>query len=172
MADGSGRIVGLTTDITERKRAEEAQRASEIRYRRLFERNMAGVFRASRSGRILDCNDSLAQTMGFSSAQELMSLVKNSTDVYFDPGGREEFMKQVSAHGFLTNHELKFRHRDGRLIWLLMNANLGEDEANGGSYIEGTLIDITERKTAEKHWAEAKEAAEKPTAPRAISWPT
>lgn len=160
MAGGSGLTVGLTTDITERKRAEEAQRVSELRYHRLFDRNMAGVFRTTSTGRILDCNDSLAQTLGYSSSRELMSSVEHSSDLYFDREGRDLFLEQLSARGSLTNHELKFRHRDGTALWLLMNANRDEDPATGGYYIEGTLIDITGRKTAEKRWAEAKEAAE------------
>ncbi len=160
MAGGSGLTVGLTTDITERKRAEEAQRASELRYRRLFENNMAGVFRSGWDGRIVDCNDSLARNFGFDSRRELLESGVTATDLYFSPAERDRFLQQLTQHRALTNYEGKFRDRGGKPRWFLLNAIIADDETAGGPLVEGTIIDITERKMAEQRGAEAKEAAE------------
>ena len=60
-------LIGISRDITERKRAEESLRASEERYRILFEQDVAGVLRSTLDGRILDCNESFARILGYGS---------------------------------------------------------------------------------------------------------
>src|SRR6202035_4859577 len=58
VTDAAGTPIGIVTccvDISERQQAEAAQRASEARYRKLFERNLAGVYRATVEGAILEC---------------------------------------------------------------------------------------------------------------------
>ena len=56
----------------ERRRAQDAIRESEERYRLLFERNFAGVYRMTLIGRILECNDALARIFGYGSREELV----------------------------------------------------------------------------------------------------
>ncbi len=55
---------GLLSDITEQTRAQEALLQSEQKYRLLFERNMAGVFRCVQAGHFLDCNDAARKNSG------------------------------------------------------------------------------------------------------------
>jgi PAS domain-containing protein len=60
VCDAAGTVshfVAIKQDVTDRKRAEQALRASEERYRMLFEQNLAGVFRCAGNGRLLDCNN-------------------------------------------------------------------------------------------------------------------
>src|SRR6266702_2765397 len=59
--------------VTERKRAEQGIRESEKRYRLLFERNLAGVFRTTLAGRFVDVNDALARIFGFQNRRELLA---------------------------------------------------------------------------------------------------
>src|SRR5262249_45594618 len=60
-----GAIVANFRDVTDRELAVAALRASEERYRELFERNLAGVFRSRLNGMLLDCNDAYARIFGF-----------------------------------------------------------------------------------------------------------
>ncbi|MBM3996713.1 MAG: PAS domain S-box protein [Planctomycetes bacterium] len=133
-------------DLGERARIEDALRGSEERYRQLWQRNLAGIVRASLTGRILDCNDSFARLFGFASREEMFR--RSTRDLYFDLGVREEFVAQLRAHGFLTNYELMMRRADGSPIWILENVSLLVE--NGEEILEGTLIDITERKRIEE----------------------
>lgn len=145
------RVWGHLREVTERKRAEEAMRASEARYRLLFERNLAGVFRTTVDGEFIDCNDSFARILGFDSREEL--LAHRSWDFYPASGDRDSFIFRLRENQALTNYEIRLKRRDGKLIWALENASLIQDESGYASLIEGTLIDITDRKSAEEQIA-------------------
>ena len=144
--------------LIRQKRADEALRANEQRYRLLFQRNMAGVFHSTLDGRFLDCNDSMARILGFSSPAELLQ--HPVQEFYGDPRDRKVFITQLKEHKALTAYEVRLRRKDGSYGWGLENTSLIEGDNGAAPQIEGTLIDITERKLAEEEWRQAKEAAE------------
>jgi PAS domain S-box-containing protein len=143
--------------LIRQKRAEEALRASEQRYRLLFERNMAGVFRTSLDGRFIDCNESFAQILGYSSPAEVLGL---RVEDFYDVGTREMLISRLKEQKAVASYEICFRRKDGSRAWLLENSSLIENSNGASAEIEGTVIDITERKRAEEEWRQAKEAAE------------
>jgi PAS domain S-box-containing protein len=155
-----GKVIGIqgaARDISERKQAQEALRASEERYRLLFERNMAGVFRTTLDGRLVDCNQSFAQILGYSSPADVLR--HGAQVLHIDAGGREALISRLKEHKAVTFYELCLRRKDGNRVWVLENSNLVEGNGSGPE-IEGTVIDITDRKRAEEEWRQAKEAAE------------
>jgi PAS domain S-box-containing protein len=160
--DGKRYSAGILSDITARKQAEEATRASEERFRRLFDRNLAGVLRTSWDGRIIDCNRAMAQMIGCASYAEVLALGLRVEDFYFDPADRQALLRHVRSKNQGSNYELRLRHRDGRTVWTIANLSLVEDDTGSGEgpFIEGTLVDISDRKRAEEEWKKAKEAAE------------
>ncbi|MDR3678093.1 MAG: PAS domain S-box protein, partial [Acidobacteriota bacterium] len=150
LRDAHGNITGtfgVSRDITERKRAEEALRESEQRYRKLFERNLAGVFVTTLDGRILDCNPAMANILGFSSPQEVLD--RRVSDVYFSNNDRTKLLEKLMVEERLTNFEMRLKRNDGSPVWLIANLTLQPPTADGRRIIEGTLIDISKRKRAE-----------------------
>jgi diguanylate cyclase (GGDEF)-like protein/PAS domain S-box-containing protein len=129
-------VQGIGRDMTDRK-------ANEARYRVLFERNLAGVYRTTTDGRILDCNEACARIFGFSSREDFLAAA--ATDFYNDRSERERLVQQLRVHGSLSNSEVRLRRRDGSTVWVLENISL-----LNGEILEGTIIDITDRKHAQE----------------------
>jgi PAS domain S-box-containing protein len=134
-------------DVTDNEQVEEALRASEKRYRLLFERNMAGVLRTSVGGSILEVNDAFARTLGFGSREEIRD--HRVQDLYYRPADREAMLARLLTERSLSNYELCLRHKDGSPVWVLANIVLNE-EPSGPDVVHGTIIDITERKRTEE----------------------
>ncbi len=122
--------------------------ASEKRYRSLFERNLAGVYRSTLDGRILDCNSAFYWMLGYTSREDLMA--HSAYDFYFHADGRSEFIARLRSVNRVTNLERCLRRKDGGEVWVLESAALLVDEDGSETVIDGTLIDITERKVAEQ----------------------
>src|ERR1043165_7405430 len=74
--NGKPAVKVVARDVSQRKEIEE-------RYRLLFERNTAGVFRTPTDGRVLDGNDALARLFGYRDKNELLQ--QPAEAVYFDP---------------------------------------------------------------------------------------
>ncbi len=140
--------IGVATNVTRQRRAERAADQSEMRYRLLFEGNLAGVYRTTEDGRILDCNESFAQIFGYGSREEVLSLPV--WDFYLTAEDRKATVARLKERGSLTNYEECLRRKDGSHVWVLENGNLLGGKEGKPGIIEGTIIDITERKRAEE----------------------
>ena len=148
-------LLRLTGEIfvgaLERARAVQALRASEQRHRLLFERNLAGVYRNTIDGRMLECNDSLARMLGFDSKEEFLS--RRATELYFDERERERFIETLTQRGALPSFEVCLRRRDGTPVWVLESVHLLQGDP---PILEGTIIDITDRKATENALRESE----------------
>jgi diguanylate cyclase (GGDEF)-like protein/PAS domain S-box-containing protein len=138
-------------ELVERKRAEGALRLSERRYRQLFERNLAGVYRSTKEGRILDCNDALVKILGCDSREDLMGRL--ASEFYCNAEDRAGMLTGIQEQHSFTNAEVLLKRKDGTHVWVLDSATLVEDAGNGedsaAMVMEGTIIDISERKLLE-----------------------
>ncbi|HYX22446.1 MAG TPA: EAL domain-containing protein [Thermoanaerobaculia bacterium] len=135
-------------DVSGRRQIEEALQVSERRYRALFERNLAGVYRSTMEGRILDCNEAFARIFGYGSREEVLR--QAAWDFYVRPDDRKAALAKLVERQNLTNYELCLKRKDGSTVWVLQNENLSEGPDGLLSVIEGTIIDISERKRAEE----------------------
>ena len=145
-------LVGSVHDITDRKRAEEALRESEGRYRELFENSQFGFYRSTPGGRVVLVNPSLVAMLGYTSMEELDQ--RNLEREGFEPGYDRGWFKEVlERDGKLRNHEATWTHRDGKTIYVLESAVAVRDSEGAVLYYDGTVEDITERKRTEEEKA-------------------
>ena len=127
------------------------------RYRLLFERSLAGIYRASIDGRLLTCNLAGARLLGFDSAEELLR--SNAAD-FSSPDERAAFVALVREHKGLVNRESRLVRKDGTPIWVLESATFIEGVDGAPAEIESTLIDVTDRRRAQEALQNAITAAE------------
>ncbi|MEW6756735.1 MAG: PAS domain S-box protein [Acidobacteriota bacterium] len=146
-------VGGIALDITGLKRAQAELRESERRHRELFEGSLAGVFSTTVEGEILACNDACARLFGLPSAEEAKK--HSAWEGYFDLDARRAFLDALRASGSVNGHEMAVRRLDGATLWILVTAKLEKDE-RGRLVVSGTLVDITERRLAEKALRESE----------------
>jgi PAS domain S-box-containing protein len=140
--DENHRLIALLEyglDVTREKNVEHLAKLNEERFRSLFEQNMAGVFRTSETGEILEANKAYLDIFGFKSIDELRQY--RSIDFYPSIDERNAYIDKLKQEGQLKNFLLKNRRLDGTIITLLLNVSYRL--INGSGYIEGTLIDIS-----------------------------
>ncbi len=155
---GKKLLLATWRDLTERKRAEEALRESEERYRILFENATEGIFQSTPEGRFINVNPSLARLGGFSSPEEMIASVNDiAQDLYVNPDDRRAIGRMLAGGGTVEGYEAAFQRKDKRKVWLSMNIHAVRDEKGGLRYYEGTCIDITERKRAEMALRDSEE---------------
>jgi two-component system cell cycle sensor histidine kinase/response regulator CckA len=139
---------GVTVDINERRRAQEAVLASETKYRTLFEGVPVGVYRTTPDGKVLEANPALAQMLGYENVGGTLAI--NTDDVYVDPEAHKKWQARMDEAGLVRDFETQARRRDGTLIWLRDSARVVRDAHSNVLYYEGILEDVTERKQLEE----------------------
>ncbi len=141
---------GMYEDITKRRLAEKAQLEAEERFRSLFENATEGIFQTTTDGRYLSVNPALARMCGFASPAEMILSVQDlGTEIYAEPGAREEFKRLMTARGAVKDFEYEVRRKDGAKIWISENAHVVRGPDGEILSYEGTIEDITARKRAE-----------------------
>ncbi len=143
----------LKQEITDRKKAEIALSLSEKKYRSIFETSLAGIYRTSvEGGRFLMANQALAEMLGYQSPEELIN-EKLIIDLYANPELRPKVLEMFRKYGQVTNLELELVRADGsHAIFLVSGVYTKEND-----YIEGIVLDITERKQTEEALTKSEE---------------
>jgi len=119
----------------------------ESELQRLFECNLAGMGQASLEGRFLRCNPALARILGAPNPAAIIG--EPTLRFYADPTRRAALVEQVIREGLISNLEIELCRLNGELRWVLANVQLVRLET-GEAVVEGTLIDITDHKLAER----------------------
>jgi len=139
--------VYVAQDITERKRAEEALKESEKKYRNIFENVQDIFYQCDREGKIIDISPSIKRYSGFPRGELIGRPVE---EVYFNPEDRAKLLKAIGEKGEVVDYELRLKSRENRLIYVSVNAHILFNSSGKPIGIEGSLRDITERKLAEE----------------------
>jgi len=126
-------------------------KASEEKYRSIFENAVDGIFQATPEGRFLSVNPAYARMYGYESAEELMTDVKNiGTQTYVHPEGCRQFVRLLEDRGFVEGYERQRVRKDGTRIWVSSSARAVRNAGGAVLYYEGTVEDVTARREAEE----------------------
>ncbi|MGZ6223727.1 MAG: PAS domain-containing sensor histidine kinase, partial [Syntrophales bacterium] len=159
LLDEAGRLVGavyIMSDVTERKRAEEAIRESEKRYRQVIENAVDIIYTTDANGNFTYANSAALTTTGYS-LEELQRF--NYLDLIL-PEHRDRVSKiyigQFRERQATTYVEFPFFNKSGDVLWFGQNASLViEREKHIGFHV--IARDITDRKRVEQALRESEE---------------
>jgi PAS domain S-box-containing protein len=139
---------GRVTSVSGWARDVTAQYESEIRFNELFESLREGVFFATVDGYILDANPAMVNLLGYAHKAELQT--HNLKDLYSVPGDRQITVGELQSRGSFRDREIILRRKDGKMIFCLASGFAVRDTFGRISRLQGTLVDITERREMEK----------------------
>ena len=138
---------GIGRDITGRKRAEEALKESEEKYRSIVGNAQEGIYQTTPEGRYIMVNPAMAKMFGYRTPEELMTSVTDvARQVYVNPEERMKVREMIEEKGFIKNYESQFYRKDGSIFWVSLTMRVVRDEKGQILYYEGMNEDITERK--------------------------
>lgn len=119
-------------------------------YRSIFENAVEGIFLTTPDGRYLDVNPALATIYGFASPGDLIAHFKDiKQQLYVEPERRDQFVRLLERDDKVVGFESQVRKKNGEIIWITENARAVFGSDGKIVYYEGTVMDITDRKSAE-----------------------
>jgi PAS domain S-box-containing protein len=147
---------GFVRDITQRKRAEEALRASELRWRTMFEKFPVGIVLRDAEQRYMAANPAFQQMVGYSE-QELTHLSPLDITHEDDREASERMLVEFRA-GLRQSveKEKRFRHKDGTVVWTVVSTFRIPEAGPNPAFYPAIIVDVTKRKQAEEALRESE----------------
>ena len=133
--------IHVVRDITDRRSAEE-------KYRLLFEQVQEGVYVASPTGQLIDCNDAFMRMLGYSNRSELMVLNLDA-EICVDAKQREAFRREIETHNYVRNFNVTLRRKDGSLLLAVESSFATRNGTGNIERYQGFVLDMTEKRRAE-----------------------
>jgi PAS domain S-box-containing protein len=157
MWDGEEVIQRTVIDLSERRKAEQARLESEQRYRGIIENSGLGVHICRLSGRRLFINSTLAELLGYGSTDEIFDLKTYSLIAAHNREMAENYTRAAGAFpdGYSEPYECDYVHKDGSII--AFHIIIRKIIWDGEEAIQRTVIDLSERREAERALLESEE---------------
>lgn len=140
----------IVRDVSDRRQAEAALRASEELFRRSFEDAAVGMGLLTVSGRWLRVNPALSRITGYSVAE---LLTKSFYDVTHADDLRDDFIYvQRCLAGEIQTYqrEKRYVHQQGHVVWVMVNVSLVRDDSDQPLYFISQIQDISDRRAVER----------------------
>jgi PAS domain S-box-containing protein len=140
-------VIAQYVDISERKRAEEALRQSEYKYRKIFEDIQDVFYVADMDGIIIDISPSIEGYSGYSREELIGKPVQTG---YYYPEDRIGLLRAMRGKGDVVDYEIRLKTRSEKLVYASVNAHTLYDSNGKAIGVEGSMRDVTARKRAEE----------------------
>ena len=138
----------LGRDVTE-------QREKELRFTELFETLQEGVYFCTPEGQLLDANPALVAMLGYAEKRDLLAVEPAALN--FDRGQQPVLGRAIDDRGGIRTREVKLRKKDGTAAVFLDSSRAVWDTAGNIIRYQGTLVDITEKRSMERELAQQEE---------------
>lgn len=149
---GDNTILEIVRDISDRKLreierqvAEEALRESEERFRRAFEDAAIGMAWVGVDGRFLKVSQSLCEIVGYQEEELLACRFHDITHPEDLPTDLELSERVLAGEQRVYQREKRYIHKNGYLIWVLVNVSLVKDREGQPLYFVSQVQDISDR---------------------------
>ncbi|WP_373506151.1 putative bifunctional diguanylate cyclase/phosphodiesterase [Aestuariivirga sp.] len=143
----AGGIVMLIEDVTEEHHRAQLLRRTEEEYRSLFENAVYGVYRDTLDGQPVRANPALVKYNGYDSEEEYIAAIRaRGSGWYVDPDRPRVFQQMMKAEGRVRDLVSEiYRHKTREKLWITENAWYVMGPDGEPLYIEGTILDASER---------------------------
>ncbi len=148
-SDRSHRLLVLVNDVSDRLRAEQAERDTETRFRTLFEQAQAGMAFAGLNGQITTVNEAFCQLVGYTD-EELRHLSLMDITYPEDVAATQEALRRMLAGDEAgVRAEMRYTRKDGEPVWVDVTARLLRGPDNRPQYFQIVAVTIRDRKRSE-----------------------
>lgn len=131
----------------ERRRAEEALRESEEKYRTLFEQSTDAIFIASREGKLIDLNQAALDLFVYA-REEMIGL--GIQEIYVRSDDWHEFQQKLEKSGSARDYEVRLCKKDGTAMDCLLTSTIRRAADGSDLGYQGIIRDLTEHKRLEQ----------------------
>jgi len=172
MIDGKKMIIGVVRDITERKRAEDALRESEEKFRSTFNQAAVGIAHIALDGRFIRLNQKYCDIVGYTH-DELIKRTYQSITYPDDLGADLSYNNQLIKGKIDTfSSEKRYIRKDRSIVWVNLTVSLVQEQEHEPKYFIAVVEDITERKRTEDAVLKSREMLRlvMNNIPQAIFW--
>jgi len=135
------RLDHVIRDITEEKRALDALKQSEERYRSFFETTNDMAYSVTPEGTFMDINDAGLKLLGFESKEE--ALRTNIKETYVDPSERLELLAEMREKGYVADKRVRLKNKAGEAFEIAITARAKISDTGELLYYEGLAHNIT-----------------------------
>ena len=148
ITDEEGKLTGavhIARDITDRKKAENAVRDSEERYRNIYEQSPVGIGLSTLDGKVVRANKTMEVITGYFE-EELKKI--DLAETFENPQDRKKLLETIERYGHVVDFPIRMKRKDGAVYDALLNVS--RVKVDGQEMVQTICMDVTERKKAEE----------------------